>query len=258
MPMLERLVDFDRLKERLLRGGIAPRHVRRALNELRDHYEDAVRDEQEKGLTTTAAAQAAWTRLGDEDHIVETTLGRPELRSLPARFPGIIFGTGPFLLWVGAIVFTVVGMSHLFDLLKSMDILPPSGTPEPHWAHAPAYAACFFYARILPLVIGGLMLAGAARQRVSLRWPIIGVTIVSLFGGTTDITVKLVTQVGERGELDIGNTLLPLLVPLPDKMGPFQPVEFTHGVLVALLNLAIILTPFLIWQKHREGHRSAV
>ena len=36
---------FDRLTERLLTAGIAPRHVRRYARELSDHYDDLVREE---------------------------------------------------------------------------------------------------------------------------------------------------------------------------------------------------------------------
>jgi hypothetical protein len=33
---------FENLRERLLRAGVAPRHVQRYLRELSDHYEDVV------------------------------------------------------------------------------------------------------------------------------------------------------------------------------------------------------------------------
>jgi hypothetical protein len=33
---------FDGIRERLLRGGVAPRHVRRTLQELEDHFTDLV------------------------------------------------------------------------------------------------------------------------------------------------------------------------------------------------------------------------
>ena len=37
--------SFDHLSERLLRAGIAPRHVRRYARELSDHFDDLVREE---------------------------------------------------------------------------------------------------------------------------------------------------------------------------------------------------------------------
>ena len=41
---------FDEIRERLLRGGIAPRHVRRYLRELSDHFGDLVLEERRNGL----------------------------------------------------------------------------------------------------------------------------------------------------------------------------------------------------------------
>ena len=40
---------FEILSSTLLRAGIAPRHVHRYVAELRDHFEDLVRDEMTKG-----------------------------------------------------------------------------------------------------------------------------------------------------------------------------------------------------------------
>ena len=35
-------LDLSRLQSELLRSGVAPRHVRRTVDELNDHYEDLV------------------------------------------------------------------------------------------------------------------------------------------------------------------------------------------------------------------------
>ena len=52
------LQQFETLRERLLRAGIAPRHVRRFLRELHDHYEDALRVELTKCTDPRAARNA--------------------------------------------------------------------------------------------------------------------------------------------------------------------------------------------------------
>ena len=44
---------FDRLAERLLHAGIAPRHVRRYTRELSDHFDDLVRVENAGGASRT-------------------------------------------------------------------------------------------------------------------------------------------------------------------------------------------------------------
>ena len=64
MPAAQRehLINPARLKERLLKAGVAPRHVRRTLAELQDHYDDAVREESQKGADAITAEQNAWAR----------------------------------------------------------------------------------------------------------------------------------------------------------------------------------------------------
>jgi hypothetical protein len=59
---------FDRLSERLLHAGIAPRHVRRYARELGDHFDDLVCEEKADGVTRDLAETRARSRLGhDED-----------------------------------------------------------------------------------------------------------------------------------------------------------------------------------------------
>lgn len=85
MAMHEHLIQFGHLEDRLLRGGIAPRHVRRTLTELREHYDDALLDERTKG--TADAASAAHLRLGTENDIAQSILAQRELHAPSARFP---------------------------------------------------------------------------------------------------------------------------------------------------------------------------
>src|SRR4051812_35129133 len=92
---------LESLRERLLRGGISPRHVRRYLRELAEHHEDALQAELGKGIDLVAAREAAWARLGTEESLAQSVLERPELRSKAARFPALVFGLGPVLSWLG-------------------------------------------------------------------------------------------------------------------------------------------------------------
>src|SRR6185312_5057943 len=96
MPCLDR--QFPRLSERLLRAGIAPRHVRRYRRELTDHYDDLVREESESGAGREWAQTKALSRLGHEDDLAAAMLARPELRAFMVRYPWAVFGIGPLLL----------------------------------------------------------------------------------------------------------------------------------------------------------------
>ena len=46
---------FEALGERLVRAGIAPRRVRRSMQELHDHYQEAVREEVARGANPADA-----------------------------------------------------------------------------------------------------------------------------------------------------------------------------------------------------------
>ncbi len=250
MQKLEELVQFDRLENRLLRSGIAPRHVRGLMSELRNHFDDAVRSEVAKGLDPASAERAAWQRLGSEDSVVQSALAQPQLRALAARFPKLIFGGGPFLLWIGAIFLTVAAIVGSFDILRALDIVTPGAHPEPPWLYGPAIAVIFFYSRILPVAIGAAMLIAAVRQRLSLRWPMAGAVLISLFAGSTDITIKFSTHVGEPGELSIGNSLITVLAPITEALGIFKPEMFLRGIGLGLVNIAIVFAAYWLWQRY--------
>ena len=79
---------FDRLSERLLQAGIAPRHVRRYVRELGDHFDDLVREERAGGAGRELAETRALSRLGNDDDSGRCHAVAARLRSLTARFPG--------------------------------------------------------------------------------------------------------------------------------------------------------------------------
>jgi len=253
MQKLEHLVRFDRLEDRLLRGGIAPRHVRGLLNELRAHFDDAVRDELAKGRDQVSAEQTARQRLGNEDSVVQSALAQPELRSIVARFPRVIFGIGPILLWIGTAILLIAALAGTFDALRALSLISPIPQPEPLWLTTPTKIAIFSYECILPPLIGAAMIIVAVRQRLSLRWPVTGAALISLLAGTTDITVRFSTRVGEPGELSIANSMIGLVEPVTEVFGLFRPEWFVQGVGNSLLNMAVVFFAYYAWQKYSRA-----
>src|SRR5262245_66098657 len=83
------------LAERLLRGGVGLRHVRRTLRELRDHREDLVEKSRSHGRDQEAALKEARGLLGNGDALVEQMIARPELRSRVRRFAWLLFVLAP-------------------------------------------------------------------------------------------------------------------------------------------------------------------
>lgn len=82
-------LDLSRLQEELLRSGVAPRHVRRTVDELNDHYEDLVEQALSEGLDNRSAHSGALARLGEVEDIAQAVRAQPELRSWAFRFPRV-------------------------------------------------------------------------------------------------------------------------------------------------------------------------
>src|ERR1700730_1038243 len=93
---------FHELRERLLRAGVAPRHVRRYLTELADHLDDLRAEEERAGCSRAEAESAALVRLGRMDDLARAMIEQRQFQSLSARAPGAIFGLGSLLLLAGA------------------------------------------------------------------------------------------------------------------------------------------------------------
>lgn len=79
--------DFQQLQRELLRVGIAPRHARRTVVELREHLEDLVSASMQDGLDRGSAQQMAARQMGDLQQVAIAMRACPELRSWSYRFP---------------------------------------------------------------------------------------------------------------------------------------------------------------------------
>jgi hypothetical protein len=73
------------LRERLLRAGVAPRHVRRYLAGLADHLADLRAEEERAGRSQGEAESAALVRLGGTDDLARAMIERRQFQSLCAR-----------------------------------------------------------------------------------------------------------------------------------------------------------------------------
>jgi hypothetical protein len=238
------LQQFDSPGEQLLRSGIAPRHVRRYLRELRDHYDDAVHDQLKNGVSRAAAEAAAAGRLGEPERLVQSALARPELRSTVARYPRLMFGMIPALVWSVVLVLTLLVFIEFAELAIST-----IGYPR-MWSMTFAYGAIVFVARVLPLILTFGMLVVAFRQRLPSRGPIVGAAIVAILAGTVDIAFWRAASVA-ASSLGISSSLLPLLFDSP-VTGPVRPMLLAQGLIRAVLMLALAIVPFMCWSRRQK------
>lgn len=233
---------FSELRERLLRAGVAPRHVRRYLNELRDHYADLKAEEMRAGRGAADAESAALARLGGLDDLARAMVEQRQFQSWCARAPWVLFGLTPLALL--ALAWTVA----LFILWSGWQMfLPGADTPfgvhpGPHRLfelsniYFQAGKMIYFYA---PIVIGWGVAIVAARQRLRAVWPVAGMALIALAGAALQVQVRRPDVPGGAGHVSMGFA-----------SGPALQVVSTD-LIHALVFISIMTTPYLIWRVQR-------
>lgn len=245
---------FEELRERLLRGGVAPRHVRRYLGELRDHLADLRAEEELAGRGGAEAEGAALARLGSVEDLAGAMMEQRQFQSWCARAPWAVFGFGPVVSLAGAYAVACVILWSGWNVF-----LPGASTP---FVRIHGLAVLFFgVGRLIyfgaPVFAGWAVGVVAARQRLGAVWPMVGLVLVALMGGAAQVHVaragvnggaKLVSMSLDVGSfckgagLDGRGGLVPLLSP---------------GALHALLILPATVLPYLIWRLKKTQSLSA-
>lgn len=113
--------ELTRFAAGLQRAGIAPRHVRRAVAELEDHYADLVDAAIADGYGRDNAEQMSLSRLGDLADISRAYLAQPQLRCWAHRWPRVAIAVYP-LACVAALPAApfIAGARHRETLLRWM------------------------------------------------------------------------------------------------------------------------------------------
>lgn len=177
--------QLELLGERLLRAGIAPRHVRRYLRELRDHYDDAIQEELRQGAGRAAAEESAAKRLGDLDHLVESALARPELLSWSRRWPWAVYVVAPLLLFPAAFVATILAMVGIVHI-----VVPGMEGPLPPSLLEILGPIRLFGLYVLPVLAASGFALLARRRGVSRAWAWATIALITFFGALPNLDVS--------------------------------------------------------------------
>jgi hypothetical protein len=230
---------FRELREQLLRAGIAPRHIRRYIAELEEHWSDLVTEGERTGRTRKDAESAAFARLGGVDNLAQAMMGRPEFRSCCARAPWIMFSLGPLL---------VLGLAYLilccYLWLGWRIFLPGADTPFGSYNSGPVYSPsnvyfqagrfCYFWA---PVLVGWIIAFTAARQRLKSKWLVLGLALLAWMGGTAEIHASHATIPGGLGHISMNFFAF---------HGPAQ-----QSFYALLMIFCISALPYLLWRVRR-------
>ena len=111
--------QFRILAQGLTDAGIAPRVVRRAVAEMRDHYEDLVEAGLEQGVPRGAAHEQALHQLGQVEDLVQEMAAHPELKSWASRYPRTAIVVYPLACLAALPALPVaVGVAHASQLAR--------------------------------------------------------------------------------------------------------------------------------------------
>jgi hypothetical protein len=183
---------FNELREALLRAGVAPRNVRRAVFEIESHFQQIV-DEQ-------GSRNEAHRRLGTNEVLVRRYAARPELRAWSRRWPVIWFVFLPLITYLavsGAALMSVVGIAHqMAPYLHQIHIAPKL-------THRVDLAARIVLLWLFPWCVAAAFAVLGYRRRVALRWPLIGIVAISIFAASANVVVMF-TGGPSAGEVGAG------------------------------------------------------
>jgi hypothetical protein len=232
-------MPFNELRERLLRAGVAPRHVRRYLTELADHLADLRAEEERAGRSQADAESAAVIRLGGVDDLTKAMIGQRQFQSWCDRAPWAMFGLAPLFLLAGSYLVA------LFILWSGWKIFLP-GADTPFGARIYGFANFYFgVGRLIyysaPILIGWGIGIIAARQRFKAVWPTVGLVLIALIGGTAQVHASRTAVRGGFGHISMDFTLGTSL----------------QGISHALVVLSLTVLPYLIWRLQRAHSLSA-
>jgi hypothetical protein len=183
---------FESVREELLRAGIAPRHARRYVVELREHLADVTARECGAGLDAEAAGARARAVLGTDAQLVREML-RKAPRSLAARAPWVVFTLLPAVLLLAAVSAITYATMRL---LGPVHAAWPGGVPNSY--NAVIAVAMVVTNYLLGPAAAAASIALALRQRVSSLWVWVGLGLIALFSGMLGIHMNIYPPQGSN------------------------------------------------------------
>jgi len=228
---------FAALERRLLEQGVAVRHVRRYIGELRMHLDEIVEEEVRSGLSRDEAEILGLRRPGSEKVLADAMLARPELRALSARYPLLAFGLGPIAalaLIVACVLFVEVGIVFA----------APDFGAAVFWRTAfDALNAFAVYGA--PIIVAALLIAGGLRQRIPNGWIALGLGVICVVGSFHHIGIAWSPSPDMPSELSLSFELAP----------PFPQDLIVSGGIRMALNAVLMLG---VWALARNFSRPYV
>lgn len=191
---------FNELRDALLRAGVGTRHVRRALLEIENHFQQLIDEERGRGANDHCARIEAHRRLGTNQVLVQRYAARPELHAWSRRWPSIWFLLLPLITYLAvsaATLMAALAVGHL--IAPSLHLIHIA----PRLTFGIDLAARIVLLWLFPLFVATAFAVLAYRRRVSLHWPLIGIVSTSALASLINVVVRF-TGGSTPGELGAG------------------------------------------------------
>ena len=170
-------MPFDAVAETLLKGGVAPRHVRRYVRELDEHLDDLTTQQHAAGYDGEDAQLRARARLGDDAELAKAMLDQPGMRSWPARLPWLVFLLLPPILTAIVGLALYAGVYFIGDGAAKITAVVP--VPQ-DWLIGFSVAAMTTVNVLAAPAMATLLVMLAQRQRLKSWWPLLGIGLLLL------------------------------------------------------------------------------
>jgi hypothetical protein len=201
------------LREALLRIGLAPSRVRRALREIEMHHRDLFDAAIARGADQEQARREADERLGADELLIARYADLPELRAWSHRWPALWFTLLPLLCYLvlGSVTMWMLVMATdgLSDTLHHVE-LAQATTRGIDWSAQVLFLG--FYPWLVATGFGLL----AYRRQVSLKWLVVAICVVSVLASLINVSVVLTgttSPAGAPGEFGAGIGFSPESLP---------------------------------------------
>jgi hypothetical protein len=201
------------LREALLRIGLAPSRVRRALREIQMHDRDLLDAALARGASEAEARVEADERLGSDEALIARYAALPELRAWSRRWPALWFTLLPLLCYL------VLGSVTMLVLMVATDGLENT---LHHVALAQAttrgidLSAQVLFLGVYPWFVATAFGVLAYRRQVSLKWLAVAIAVVSVLAALINVTVLLTgttSPAGSAGAFGAGIGFSPKSLP---------------------------------------------
>jgi hypothetical protein len=231
---------FARLSLRLLRAGIAPRHVKRLIAELEAHLDDLITELRSTGRSQAESEAEAAIRLGTEDALAANIIGRPELQSWARQWPWLAFVLLPLLAVPVQFVLAMLAAGGVLSFATQVLGLTPLHAGAVAWAVGGLQIYGLWIAPPLAAAVACFL---AARRGTPALWPIVGSALIALVGASTNAGFEWSPAI-PRGVLSGG-------------IGLHYPEVGSATSLRAVLTLLIGITTFLRIRRRMNGENQA-